>query len=217
MDNTEIFSLITNIKGYEKSLNHDSLEKSKKNNDKPFQKYEFLGDRVLGLIIAEYLIKKFQKDNLDEISRRFIHLVNTNTLSKIFKKFEINEIFKHQLDPNSNKNSVYADALESLIGFIYTNKGLDFTRNIVLNLWQEELDTLPQKDPKTFIQEYSQRKNKKIPSYKLIKESGTKHKPEFIISLKIDHFSVEGEGVSKQKAEIAAAKKMIKLIFDKQF
>ena len=215
MNNSEIFSLITNIKGYEKSLNHDSLEKSKKNNDKPFQKYEFLGDRVLGLIIAEYLIKKFQKDNLDEISRRFIHLVNTNTLSKIFKKFEINEIFKHQLDPNSNKNSVYADALESLIGFIYTNKGLDFTRNIVLNLWQEELDTLPQKDPKTFIQEYSQRKNKKIPSYKLIKESGTKHKPKFIISLKIDHFSVEGEGVSKQKAEIAAAKKMIKLIFDK--
>ena len=215
MNNTEIFSLITNIKGYEKSLNHDSLEKSKKNNDKPFQKYEFLGDRVLGLIIAEYLIKKFQKDNLDEISRRFIHLVNTNTLSKIFKKFEINEIFKHQLDPNSNKNSVYADALESLIGFIYTNKGLDFTRNIVLNLWQEELDTLPQKDPKTFIQEYSQRKNKKIPSYKLLKESGTKHKPKFTISLKIDHFSVEGEGVSKQKAEIAAAKKMIKLIFDK--
>ena len=215
MNNTEIFSLITNIKGYEKSLNHDSLEKSKKNNDKPFQKYEFLGDRVLGLIIAEYLIKKFQKDNLDEISRRFIHLVNTNTLSKIFKKFEINEIFKHQLDPNSNKNSVYADALESLIGFIYTNKGLDFTRNIVLNLWQEELNTLPKKDPKTFIQEYSQRKNKKIPSYKLIKESGTKHKPKFIISLKIDHFSVEGEGVSKQKAEIAAAKKMIKLIFDK--
>ena len=127
MNNTEIFSLITNIKGYEKSLNHDSLEKSKKNNDKPFQKYEFLGDRVLGLIIAEYLTKKFQKDNLDEISRRFIHLVNTNTLSKIFKKFEINEIFNHQLDPNSNKNSVYADALESLIGFIYTNKGLDCT------------------------------------------------------------------------------------------
>jgi len=215
LDNTEIFSLITNIKGYEKSLNHDSLEKSKKNNDKPFQKYEFLGDRVLGLIIAEYLINKFQKNKLDEISRRFIHLVNTNTLSKIFKKFEINEIFKHQLDPNSDKNSVYADALESLVGFIYTNKGLDFTRNIVLSLWQEELDTLPQKDPKTFIQEYSQRKNKKIPSYDLIKESGTKHKPKFIISLKIDHFSVEGEGVSKQKAEIAAAKKMIKLIFKK--
>ena len=184
MNKKKILSLITNINGYEKSLNHDSLEKSKKNSDKPFQKYEFLGDRVLGLIIAEYLIEKFKKDNLDEISRRFIHLVNTNTLSKIFKKFEMQEIFKHQLDPNSNKNSVYADALESLIGFIYTNKGLDFTKQIVLNLWQEDLNTLPQKDPKTFIQEYSQRKNKIIPSYELIKESGTKHKPKFIKLLK---------------------------------
>ena len=154
-------------------------------------------------------------DILSVVLPSFLYFIHTNTLSKIFKKFEIQEIFKHQLDPNSNKNSVYADALESLIGFIYTNKGLDFTKQIVLNLWQEDLNTLPQKDPKTFIQEYSQRKNKIIPSYELIKESGTKHKPKFIVSLKIDNFSVEGEGVSKQKAEIAAAKKMIKLIFKK--
>ena len=87
MNKKDILSQITNIKGYEKSLKHDSLEKSKKNNNKPFQKYEFLGDRVLGLIIAEFLVKKFQKNKLDEISRRFIHLVNTNTLSKIFKRF----------------------------------------------------------------------------------------------------------------------------------
>lgn len=214
MNKKDILSQITNIKGYEKSLKHDSLEKSKKNNNKPFQKYEFLGDRVLGLIIAEFLVKKFQKNKLDEISRRFIHLVNTNTLSKIFKRFKIDEIFKHQLDPKSNKNSVYADALESLIGFIYENKGLDFTRDIVLSLWKEELNTLPQKDPKTFIQEYSQRKNKIIPTYKLINESGTKHKPKFVVSLKIDNFYVEGDGVSKQKAEIAAAKKMIKIIFE---
>ena len=215
MNKKDILSQITNIKGYEKSLKHDSLEKSKKNNNKPFQKYEFLGDRVLGLIIAEFLVNKFQKNKLDEISRRFIHLVNTNTLSKIFKRFKIDEIFKHQLDPKSNKNSVYADALESLIGFIYENKGLDFTRDIVLSLWKEELNTLPQKDPKTFIQEYSQRKNKIIPTYKLINESGTKHKPKFVVSLKIDNFYVEGDGVSKQKAEIAAAKKMIKIIFEK--
>ena len=212
MNKKEIFSLISSIKGYEKSLNHDSFEKTKNTKDKPFQKYEFLGDRVLGLIISEYLITKFSKNKLDEISRRFIHLVNTNTLSRIFKKYELFEIFNHQLDLTSNKNSIYADALESLIGFIYLSKGLEFTRDIVLNIWQDELDTLPQKDPKTFIQEYSQRRNKIIPSYKLLKETGTKHKPKFIISLSIDDYYVEGEGVSKQKAEIAAAKKMIKLI-----
>ena len=212
MNKEKIFNLIRSIKGYEKSLQHDSINKDKKKVDKQFQKFEFLGDRVLGLVISEYLIENFHKNSLDEISRRFIHLVNTNTLAKIFKYHDFNEIFKHQLDPKSNKNSVYADALESLIGFIYTEKGLEFAKNLILQLWKEELDTLPQKDPKTFIQEYSQKKNKVIPTYNLVEESGIKHKPNFKVSLKINDLYVEGEGVSKQKAEIVAAKKMIKLI-----
>ena len=61
MNKAEIFNLIQSVKGYEKSLKHDSLEKSKKNVDKPFQKFEFLGDRVLGLVISEYLIENFHK------------------------------------------------------------------------------------------------------------------------------------------------------------
>ena len=81
-----------------------------------------------------------------------------------------------------------------------------------MELWQDELDTLPQKDPKTFIQEYCQKKYKTIPDYNLIKEAGTKHKPKFIVSLKINDNEVEAEGISKQKAEILAAKKMIKII-----
>ena len=212
MNKAKVFNLIKSVNGYELSLRHDSFEKTRKNSDKPFQKYEFLGDRVLGLVISEYLINNFEKSSLDEISRRFIHLVNTNTLAKVFKLHDLKEIFKHQLDPKSNKNSIYADALESLIGFIYTQKDLKFTKTLILELWKEELDTLPQKDPKTFIQEYSQRKNKVIPSYNLVEETGTKHKPKFKISLQIDDLYVEGEGISKQKAEVAAAKKMIKLI-----
>ena len=212
MNKTQIFKTIKSLEGFNKSIEHDSFEKSKKNADKPFQKYEFLGDRVLGLIISEYLITTFSHNTLDEISRRFIHLVNTNTLAKIFRKNNLGDIFKHQLDPNSSKNSIYADALESLIGFVYTSKGLVFSKNLIMELWQDELDTLPQKDPKTFIQEYCQKKYKTIPLYKLIEESGTKHKPKFLVSLKIKDNEVEAEGVSKQKAEILAAKKMIKII-----
>ena len=212
MNKAQIFKTLKSLKGFDKSFQHDSFEKSKKNSDKPFQKYEFLGDRVLGLVISEYLIATFSHNTLDEISRRFIHLVNTNTLAKIFKKNNLGDIFKHQLDPNSNKNSVYADALESLIGFSYTRKGLDFSKKLIMELWQDELDTLPQKDPKTFIQEYCQKKYKTIPDYNLIEEAGTKHKPKFIVSLKINDNEVEAEGISKQKAEILAAKKMIKII-----
>jgi len=212
LNKVEIFEIIKNIKGYQTSLKHDSYDKRQKNSKKPFQKYEFLGDRVLGLVISEYLITNFPKSTLDEISRRFIYLVNTSMLAKIFKKHNLIEIFKHQLDPKSIKNSVYADAVESLIGFIYTNKDLNFTKKFIYILWNDELNTLPLKDPKTFIQEYSQKKNKIIPQYKLIDELGTKHKPKFVVELKINDMTVEGEGISKQKAEIAAAKKMIKLI-----
>ena len=115
MNKTDIFKIIKSIKGYQTSLKHDSYDKRQKNSNKPFQKYEFLGDRVLGLVISEYLINNFSNSSLDEISRRFIHLVNTSMLAKIFKKYDLIEIFKHQLDPKSSKNSIYADALESLI------------------------------------------------------------------------------------------------------
>ena len=86
MNKRQIFKTIKSLEGFNKSIEHDSFEKSKKNAHKPFQKYEFLGDRVLGLIISEYLITTFSHNTLDEISRRFIHLVNTNTLAKIFRK-----------------------------------------------------------------------------------------------------------------------------------
>ena len=215
MNNKDIFKIIKSIKGYQISLKHDSYDKRQKNSNKPFQKFEFLGDRVLGLVISEYLIKNYSNSSLDEISRRFIHLVNTNMLAKIFKNHNLIEIFKHQLDPKSSKNSIYADALESLIGFIYINKDINFTKQFVYLLWNDELDTLPLKDPKTFIQEYSQKKNKMIPHYKLIDELGTKHKPKFVVELKISDLIVRGEGISKQKAEISAAKKMIKLIDSK--
>jgi ribonuclease-3 len=208
----DVISTIKKIKNFQDSLEHDSFDKNNSNSIKPFQKYEFLGDRVLGLIISEYLIQKFKSNNLDEISRRFIYLVRTATLFKIFKNSNLQDLFKHKLDPQSYKNSVYADALESLIGFLYIEKGLDFTKKIVLELWKDELNTLPDKDPKTFIQEYSQKKFKTIPIYEVIQETGTKHKPLFKISLSLNELTVYASGVSKQKAEVAAAKKMAKLI-----
>jgi len=208
----DVISTIKKIKNFQESLEHDSFDKNNSNSIKPFQKYEFLGDRVLGLIISEYLIQKFKSNNLDEISRRFIYLVRTATLFKIFKNSNLHDLFKHKLDPQSYKNSVYADALESLIGFLYIEKGLDFTKKIVLELWKDELNTLPDKDPKTFIQEYSQKKFKTIPIYKVIQETGTKHKPLFKISLSLNELTVYASGVSKQKAEVAAAKKMAKLL-----
>ena len=100
MDKTQIFKTIKNLEGFNKSIEHDSFEKSKKNYDKPFQKYDFLGDRVLVLVISEYLIITFAHNTLDDISRRYTHLVNKNSLAKIFRKNKLDDIFKHLHESN---------------------------------------------------------------------------------------------------------------------
>ena len=203
---------LKSIKGYEECLQHDSFIKIKKNKDKKFQKFEFLGDRVLGLVISEYLVSNYMNDSLDDISRRFIFLVNKKTLSNLFKENEFETLFSHDLDIKMNKNSVYSDALESIIGFVYLTKGLTFAKKFIYSIWSNLLTTLPEKDPKTYLQETSQRLFKKIPMYKTISQSGNPHKPMFKVIVTIKEFEAYGEGYSKQNAEIKAAKKLIKLI-----
>ena len=205
---------LKSIKGYEECLLHDSFIKIKKNKDKKFQKFEFLGDRVLGLAISEYLIHNHMNDSLDYISRRFIFLVNKKTLSDLFKKNQFDSLLSHDLDVTMNKNSVYSDALESIIGFVYITKGLNFSKKFIYEIWSELLGTLPEKDPKTYLQETSQRLFKKIPSYKTISQSGNPHKPMFKVSVTIKDLESFGEGYSKQNAEIKAANNLIKLIKD---
>ena len=200
------------IKGYEECLQHDSFIKIKKNKDKKFQKFEFLGDRVLGLAISEYLVSHHMNDSLDDISRRFIFLVNKKTLSDLFKQNQFDTLLSHDLDIQMNKNSVYSDALESIIGFVYLTKGLIFTKKFIYDIWSNLLTTLPEKDPKTYLQEASQRLFKEIPSYKTVSQSGNPHKPMFKVSATIKDLKAYGSGYSKQNAEIKAAKNLIKLI-----
>ncbi len=203
---------LKSIKGYEECLQHDSYIKIKKNKDKKFQKFEFLGDRVLGLVISEYLVNTHMNDSLDDISRRFIFLVNKKTLSDLFKKNQFDSLLSHDLDEKMNKNSVYSDALESIIGFVYLKKGLIFAKKFIYEIWFDLLTTLPEKDPKTQLQETSQRLYKKIPSYKTVSQSGNPHKPLFKVSVIVKNFESFGEGFSKQNAETKAAKNLIKLI-----
>tara|TARA_X000000368_G_C23044978_1_gene718746 strand:+ start:1896 stop:2576 length:681 start_codon:yes stop_codon:yes gene_type:complete len=200
------------INGYKECLSHDSYIKIKSNKQKKFQKYEFLGDRVLGLTISEYLVRNYINESLDEISRRYIFLVNKKTLSTLFKQNSFDKLLSHDLDQAINKNSVYSDALESIIGFVYLSKGLNFTKKYIFEIWSSLLDTLPEKDPKTFLQERSQKHFKKIPIYKTISTSGISHKPKFKVKVQIEDLSAIGEGYSKQNAEIQAAKKLINLM-----
>ena len=189
-----------------KSLTHKSYD-SKNNNEK----IEFLGDRVLGLIIAKKLLEIYPEEKEGILDKKFASLVNKRKCLEIAKKIEL-EKYVLIFNPKNKKivieDKIVADCLEALIGAIYLDKGLNFTEKFVLNLWSEHIraSVVTQIDAKTKLQEYSLKIFKVLPIYKLISNTGPRHKPLFKVAVKLkDTKFFTAEGVSKKDAEQNAA------------
>ena len=189
-----------------KSLTHKSYD-SKNNNEK----IEFLGDRVLGLIIAKKLLEIYPEEREGILDKKFASLVNKRKCLEIAKKIEL-EKYILIFNPKNKKiiieDKIVADCLEALIGAIYLDKGLNFTEKFVLTLWNEHIiaSYITQIDAKTKLQEYSLKIFKILPIYKLISNTGPRHKPLFQVAVKLkDTKFFTGEGVSKKDAEQKAA------------
>jgi ribonuclease-3 len=196
----------TDIKILTKSLTHKSYD-SKDNNEK----VEFLGDRVLGLIIAKKLLEIYPEEREGILDKKFASLVNKRKCLEIAKKIEL-EKYILIFNPKNKKiiieDKIVADCLEALIGAIYLDKGLNFTEKFVLTLWNEHIiaSYITQIDAKTKLQEYSLKIFKILPIYKLISNTGPRHKPLFQVAVKLkDTKFFTGEGVSKKDAEQKAA------------
>ena len=189
-----------------KSLTHKSYD-SKNNNEK----IEFLGDRVLGLIIAKKLLEIYPEEREGILDKKFASLVNKKKCLEIAKKIEL-EKYILIFNPKNKKivieDKIVADCLEALIGAIYLDKGLNFTEKFVLNLWSEHITAsiVTQIDAKTKLQEYSLKIFKVLPIYKLISNTGPRHKPLFKVAVKLkDTKFFTAEGVSKKDAQQNAA------------
>ena len=189
-----------------KSLTHKSFDKDNNN-----EKIEFLGDRVLGLVIAKKLLEIYPDEKEGILDKKFASLVNKKTCLEIAKKLELH---KYILTTNakSKKNiiedKVLADGCEALIGSIYLDKGFQITEKVILHLWSNNIKNsiITQIDAKTKLQEYSLKKFKKLPIYKLISNTGPKHKPLFKIGVKLSNTKLYiSEGKSKKDAEQNAA------------
>ena len=181
-----------------KSLTHKSYD-SKDNNEK----IEFLGDRVLGLIIAKKLLEIYPEEREGILDKKFASLVNKRKCLEVAKKIEL-EKYILIFNPKNKKiiieDKVVADCLEALIGAIYLDKGLNFTEKFILKLWSEHItaSVVTQIDSKTKLQEYSLKIFKILPIYKLISNTGPRHKPLFKVAVKlIDTKSFIAEGASK--------------------
>jgi ribonuclease III len=189
-----------------KSLTHKSFD-SKNNNEK----IEFLGDRVLGLIIAKRLLEIYPDEKEGILDKKYASLVNKRKCLEIAKKIEL-EKYILIFNPKNKKiiieDKVVADCLEALIGAIYLDKGLNFTEKLILNLWSEHItaSVVTLIDSKTKLQEYSLKTFKTLPIYKLISNTGPRHKPLFKIAVKIKNTKFfTAKGASKKDAEQNAA------------
>ena len=189
-----------------KSLTHKSYDKENNN-----EKLEFLGDRVLGLIIAKKLLEIYPDEKEGILDKKFASLVNKKTCLEIAKKLELNNyILRLNLGNKKTliEDKVLSDSCEALIGAIYLDKGFQTVEKIILSLWSDKIkdSAITQVDAKTKLQEFSLKKFKKLPIYKLISNTGPRHKPLFKVAVKLigtKFFTAQGN--SKKDAEQNAA------------
>tara|TARA_B100000780_G_scaffold242782_1_gene185740 strand:+ start:430 stop:1095 length:666 start_codon:yes stop_codon:yes gene_type:complete len=188
------------------SLTHKSYDSNNNN-----EKIEFLGDRVLGLVIAKRLLEIYPGEKEGILDKKFASLVNKKKCLEIAKK---NELEKYILvfNPKNKKiiieDKVIADCLEALIGAVYLDKGLNYTEKFILNLWSDHIkaSVVTQIDAKTKLQEYSLKVFKTLPDYKLISNTGPRHKPLFKVAVRLKNTKFyTAHGNSKKDAEQNAA------------
>ena len=198
-----------NLNYLKKSITHksyDSLEN--------YEKLEFLGDRILGFVISKKLIELYPNEKEGVLDKKLASLVNKNQCLEVAKNIGLEKfiLIGNKSSNTKVENKILADSIEALIGAIYYDKGFEIAEKFILNMWKNfiKLSEETRIDSKTKLQEYSLKKFKTLPIYKLVSSTGPKHKPKFVISVKLkDTKAYDGYGDSKKKAEQSAAKKLL--------
>ena len=195
------------------SLTHKSFDTNKNN-----EKLEFLGDRVLGLVISKKLLETYPDEKEGILDKKFASLVNKKTCLEIAKNINLDN-FIRTFNPNKKKigieDKIISDSCEALIGAIYLDKGINIVEKVILNLWKKNIrqSVVTQIDAKTKLQELSLKKFKRLPIYKLISNSGPRHKPLFKVGVKLFNTKYYiASGKSKKDAEQNAAIECLKNI-----
>ena len=196
----------------ERALTHASVgEGAKRVRDN--ERLEFLGDRVLGLHAAEWLIARYPKAKEGELSPRLQALVNRTACATVARRLELGPALRlsggETKTGGRDKETILADACEALLGAVFLDGGLEASRGVFLRHWEEEFAALDEpriQDPKSKLQEWSLGKKRTLPIYRVVERTGPDHAPEFVVEVQVDGVRPErGEGGSRQEAEKAAA------------
>lgn len=184
-----------------------------------YERLEFLGDRVLGLVIAEILYRSFPFEKEGALARRHSALACTETLAKTARELDIPGVViasSAELASGGNKqDNLLADCMEAIIGAIFIDNGYIPCQEVITSLWGDKIYTLsqPPVDSKTALQEWAQARGLPIPVYEIIERSGPDHAPQFKVRVTIEgQTQIDAVGSSRRAAEKLAAQMMLDLL-----
>ena len=201
---------------FDSALSHISALKGGRNRAGSYQRLEFLGDHVLGLVISDMLFRAFPKADEGELSRRLADLVRKETCADIARAIDLGAAIRlgsSEANAGGRKRpAILADVCEALIGAVYLDGGYPAADALVGRLWESRMKTKaqPLRDPKTVLQEWAQARGLPTPAYREVARSGPDHDPVFRVTVQLPKLApAEGSGRSKRGAEQAAAAAMM--------
>ena len=180
-----------------------------------FQRLEFLGDRVLTLILGETLYTMFPQENEGDLSIRYAYLASQNCMQKIGKQTELRPfiINQHSSDEHITEERLLGDAIEAIIAAVYLDGGLKEAEKLVLRLWQDEIRKQPREapiNPKNKLQEITMQSGDDLPNYKVVaKGESPDSKPIFIVEASACGYVAQAQAHRKKCAEKKAAEKIL--------
>ncbi|MBL8702541.1 MAG: ribonuclease III [Alphaproteobacteria bacterium] len=198
------------------ALAHSSLAGLKRRGQlRDFDRLEFLGDRVLGLIVADILVTAFPKAREGELGQRFAALVSYPSLAAIAREIDLGRFLK--LAPSEDQGggrrnpSVLADALEAVLGALYRDGGHDAARRFIHRHFLDRAAAVatPPREPKTALQEWAQARGLPLPTYRVVASGGPAHAPHYVVEVESGGQVARGEGAAKREAERAAASTLL--------
>jgi len=203
----------------EEALTHPSMDAHCHQNHKNYQRLEFLGDRVLGLVVAEMLLRRFKTEDEGDIAKRHTALVQAKALYEVAQMLDLGTYLslsrgEHQ-SGGRHKMTVLADAAEALIGAVYLDGDLPPAKAFIESFWRPQMESfeIPPIDPKTCLQEWAQQRGYPLPAYVLLERSGPDHSPVFIMEVRVEGLEpVTGTSNSKRDAQKIAAEAMLESI-----
>ena len=191
---------------FELALTHSSVGRDS------YERLEFLGDRVLGIVIANALYQRYPNEPEGNLSKRYNALVDRETCAENGREIGVPALIRlgkqAREDGASQSGNVVGDVVEALIGALYLDGGMEAAERFIRKLWEADLTTqrrAPQ-HPKSALQEWAAANNRRPPEYEIVDRSGPNHSPRFKVKVVIGKLAdAIGEGTSKQEAETAAA------------